>query len=677
MSTMAKLQSSLRIASLLPSTTDICMSLGLGKNIVGITHECDFPSAAPLISCHANNHEHLHESTQSVGRPSILTVSTIDPGIQSQSDIDKAVKTSLYNGISLYHLNNTALSDARPDVILTQSLCEVCAVSKEHVDKEVACHLPSSKVVSLEPESLEDVAQSFVTVAEGCGVKQRGEELKRLFLRDIDRVSEVVSANNKRIHSPKVMFMEWIDPPFDGGHWIPDMIQRSGASSAIPSSAKSSRKSTQLTWKQVYEYDPDTVIIACCGFDLKRNIQDAMSVKDKLRPMRAFRERKIFASNGNLYFARPGPALREGVAIMARCAFDEDKDVVDALEGLGFMPREGEGWARVNFHVARDEIGLHSNRVTDVEDLIRDHDDRNYSKLHDDACREGKDTYIDPKTGYCVFTELAHTRRGKCCGSGCRHCPYNHVNVKDKSKNIQQPAFLYEGVEDSDASNAFFSPISAIPPNSYIKVLFFSGGKDSFLTIRKLVQQQQTINSRDAQPFHLILLTTFDSTTRVIAHQEIPIETVLKQAKHLQIPLLAIPLHRDSGETYLERIEKGLDVIRERVADIKQIKLVFGDLHLDHIRQWRDAELSQYSLEYPLWKISYSDLFADLEASQVRVVLSASTVDGVNEGMVFTREFMDRLVELGYDGFGENGEYHSVAEVWNVSRDQALGLTTK
>ena len=608
-------QQKLRIASLLPSTTDICTSLGLQHNVVGITHECDFPSAVPLISYTTHIDGHQSSPTQ---HPFTLTVSHIDPHTQSQSEIDTAVKTSLYNGISLYNLNDTALLDANPSIILTQSLCDVCAVSKEDVDKEVTCNLPRSKLLSLEPESLEDVADTFVSVADACGLRERGVELKRLFFQDIDEVSKVVSLHSKRATPPKVMFMEWIDPPFDGGHWIPNMIERSGCTSAILQTAKQTRKSTQLHWKQVYESDPDVVIIACCGFDLKRNVKDAISVKEKLQPLRAFREGNVFAADGNLYFARPGPALREGVAIMAQCAFYSDKTVTDALKGLGFLPREGEGWARLHF----DEDSSQSNGhgVLDIEDLMPNDDQYNYSKSHDDACKQGKDTYIDPVTGYSVFTELAHKKRNRCCGSGCRHCPYNHINVKDKAGKIQQPAFLYEGINDVQRNKLFFEPISAIPPKSHVKVLFFSGGKDSFLTIRRIVQ---SLKKEETKPFYLILLTTFDSITRVIAHQEIPIDTVLRQARHLNIPLVAVPLCRGSGEAYLERIEKGLDVIRDEIADIQKITLVFGDLHLAHIRKWRDTELSKYPLEYPLWKVPYDELISDLEASKVRVVLSA------------------------------------------------------
>ena len=242
------------------------------------------------------------------------------------------------------------------------------------------------------------------------------------------------------------------------------------------------------------------------------------------------------------------------------------------------------------------------------------------------------------------------------------------MNVKDKANHIQQPAFLYEGTDCSGGSLTF-PPLSSIPAQAHIKVLFFSGGKDSFLAIRRLVKERQA-----SSPFHLILLTTFDADSRIIAHQEVPIDTVVRQAEHLQIPLLGIPLRRGSGEAYLDRIERGVDVIRQRVPDMQKVTLVFGDLHLDHIREWRDKEMSEYELEYPLWKVPYEELMKDLEASGVPVRLSAVTVEGLKEGMLFTRLCYNNVVKLGYDGFGENGEFHSVAEVWSAPKEQALGL---
>ena len=223
---------SLRIASLLPSTTDICISLGLQRCIVGITHECDYGSShplynssAPLVVIDGSDKNNTCKNETSSSSPLTLTVSQIDPHIQSQAAIDAAVKSSVHNGISLYNLNDTALTDCKPTIILTQSLCDVCAgkydfvcsiealykphpltellsslhlpVAKDAVDSEVSCNLPKSKVLSLEPETLNEVVDTFITIADACGVKERGIELSKQFWKDTNQILQATSLSKK------------------------------------------------------------------------------------------------------------------------------------------------------------------------------------------------------------------------------------------------------------------------------------------------------------------------------------------------------------------------------------------------------------------------------------------------------------------------------------------------
>ena len=195
----------------------------------------------------------------------------------------------------------------------------------------------------------------------------------------------------------------------------------------------------------------------------------------------------------------------------------------------------------------------------------KNNNEHDYMMLHENACKNKKDFYKDPETSYYVFTKYAHLKRGKCCGSGCRHCPYNHENVSmdEKIDKTYQPAFLYEGDEKGkciDRSNnndlsgdIFFYSIPDLTAANYakVKILFFSGGKDSYLALRYLVKQrlslQQNNNANgDNNDFHLILLTTFDATSRIIAHQDIHIQIILKQAQHLSLPLLGILLYQSS-----------------------------------------------------------------------------------------------------------------------------------
>jgi len=207
--------------------------------------------------------------------------------------------------------------------------------------------------------------------------------------------------------------------------------------------------------------------------------------------------------------------------------------------------------------------------------------------------------------------------------------------------------------------------------NKNVKVLFNSGGKDSFLTMRALAKSHNNGSS-----FGLVLLTTFDSTSRKIAHQEVPIEDVVKQAEHLDITLVGVPLHRSSGESYIDRIQKGLEVIGAYLPrDDSQItSLVFGDLHLEHIKFWRDSNFTKFGfqLEYPLWKRDYAILLDDLEQSKVPCCISASNVQAIEVGRVFDRQLFQELERTEVDCFGESGEFHSLAKVWEVEQSVAL-----
>jgi len=360
--------------------------------------------------------------------------------------------------------------------------------------------------------------------------------------------------------------------------------------------------------------------------------------------------------------------------LLAQCAYQSEPQVLDAIANLGYKTI---GWKAVDVITSDDSQIDEKERkpssttqnsvLGDMEDMFLDQENPGFAHLHDLACQKGESTYIDPTTGYAVFTKIAHEKRGKCCGSGCRHCPYSHTNVKNKAAKIQQPSVLYK--QEENGSSHIFS----INANKNIKVLFFSGGKDSFLAIRALVRSYY-----DEGPFGLVLVTTFDATSRIIAHQEVGIDQVIKQASHLDINLVGIPLRRASGETYTDRIRCGLKVVQNFIPPESRVSsLVFGDLHLSHVKEWRDKILSQLgcNLEYPLWKKTYSDLLEDLEESKVPCKVSGTTREKeVPLDTPFDRSLYQRLIDSDIDGFGECGEFHSLVMVWEVPRFTALGL---
>jgi diphthamide synthase (EF-2-diphthine--ammonia ligase) len=556
-----------------------------------------------------------------------------------------------------------------------------------------------------------EVVDTFVTVAEICGVAKRGIQLKNEFMRKLHEIQTTILGRQRppSEKETRVLLLEWLDPPYDGGHWISDMIEWVGCKNV--SIAKggchggdhddtialghTTVKSKEITWNDVYQSDPDVVLVACCGFDLERNVKDVLSNHEKFKPLRAgsSKTKNIIACNGDLHFARPGPSLLQGIIVIAQSVYGQDVFSLELLKSLVGdetlamqQQQQQQQWKRVDVwkhssnEMGGDDLAGICDCVVaveqDMEDIIIV---PSFHQLHKDACDKGQMTYTDPDTGYQVFTELAHQARGRCCGSGCRHCPYDHVNVKDKAKKIKQPAFLVEG-ERQDSSSSF--PLLALDHalEGDIKVLFFSGGKDSFLALRALIKTyKQKCNHGGGRKLCIILLTTFDSQSRVIAHQDLSIDVIIQQASHFHLPLIGVPMHRKSSETYMERISLALEVVARKVGleSVEQITaLVFGDVHLEHIRRWRDDEMSKLGipLEYPLWKVPYQNLLEDLQESRVQVIVSATTKNYVSVDEPFNTELFQRVKCNGGDGFGENGEFHTVVKVWKVPRNVVLGL---
>ena len=682
----------LRVVSLLPSATEIVGTLGLASALVGVTHECD---------CCPD--EDGMDAALSAGVKRV-TSSAIDPHATSQADIDLEVKRHAAAAADassdqlppLYSVDDDLLAKLTPTVILTQSLCKVCAVSGDDV-KKAGAGAEACSVHNGAPSTLAEVGSSIEAIGEACGVPLRGLRAREEFEARLAMVTAAVgeeAAAGEGGTPPSVMLLEWLDPVFDGGHWVPGMIRAAGCVPAL--NDVEGARSTQRMWKDVAAADPDVVIIACCGFDLKRNAADAAEAlaapRSPLAGLRAVKNGRAFVLDGNRYFARPSPSLAVGAALVARCAYDGRPEVVEALERLPFYPAPAvarKAWARLTHNDAdtaaatttptkvKDDTmsplssykpqgftaqGLPfstSPGVPDIED---------FEAIHNRACAAGDFFYNDPKTGYMVMTKINHQKRGKCCGSGCRHCPYSHVNVRDKAMRIQNPAVLHK-------------PTSGLAPE--VVVLMWSGGKDSFLALRSMIKPGGILHA--VGPAGVVLLTTFDAATRMVAHQDVSARDVEMQAKHLDVGLVGVPLHGNAGSAYVSRLETALEVITKQLG-CKVIGLACGDLHLEHIRSWREEAVGGglgVGITYPVWSDvagdNYPALTADLQASGVPCKVSAVTVDGAEAagavvGATFSPELAAAVAAAGYDAFGENGEFHTLAQVWEVSRVRALGL---
>jgi iron complex transport system substrate-binding protein len=251
---------------------------------------------------------------------------------------------SLRKGDSLYGINEEEFKKASPTIVLTQSLCDVCAPSANQVAECLPAHL-HFRIINLEPRSLDDVADSFKTISSAI-VKsvELGESLATQFYSDLKQITSCV--RKAEIPPPTCVMLEWTEPLFDGGHWVPDMMRIAGASYTLRTSGEKSR---QLTPTALAAADPDCIIVACCGYDLRRNIQDGQKLWNHSwwRQLRAVRQGRVFAADGNRYFARPGPSLVGGAAILARCVYDGHDQVGNALHATSLVPPEGEAWARL------------------------------------------------------------------------------------------------------------------------------------------------------------------------------------------------------------------------------------------------------------------------------------------------------------------------------------------
>jgi iron complex transport system substrate-binding protein len=291
-----------RIASLVPSATEMLFALGLGEQVVGVTHECDFP---PEASSRRQ-----------------LTRSVIPEGLSAR-EIDAAVRERTGEGRHLYELDEAALSELRVDLIVTQAVCEVCAVSYDDavaVGGRLATH---PAVISLDPERLAEVLADVSRLGEAAGAAERAAELRERLDSRLAAVREAVAGAPR----PRVLALEWLDPPFIGGHWVPEMIVIAGGEDAL---GVAGSKSRTAGWDELAASAPEVVVAMPCGWDARQAVAEA---QEHARELAAAEPRQVWAVDAVSSFSRPGPRLVEGVELLAHL-FHPDQ--VDAPAGVGF-----------------------------------------------------------------------------------------------------------------------------------------------------------------------------------------------------------------------------------------------------------------------------------------------------------------------------------------------------
>ena len=355
-----------RIVSFLPSATEMVCALGLSDSLVGITHESDYPESIKSKPVVVRN---------------VLPIETM-----SQGEIDRAVADRIRQGLSLYQIDEKLLRELAPDLILTQNLCQVCAPSGNEVSQVLKVLPHEPEILWMTPQSISEIFQNLRDLGAVTGQSQRAE----LLISDCQARLEKLRAATGELTQPRVFCMEWLDPVYACGHWVPELVKIAGGVDEVD---RDGSESVRVPWAKVAEWAPEVLVMMPCGFNLTQTMQQ---VWKHLGPYSSFssehatlfwnlpavRETQVYAVDANSYFARPGPRVVEGAELLAHL----------------FHPNEIP-WHGPAGSFQQVDLDLLRGSLTEPRDYYR----------------EG---------GAVVFTESYLKRRGYCCGSGCRHCPY-------------------------------------------------------------------------------------------------------------------------------------------------------------------------------------------------------------------------------------------------------------
>jgi iron complex transport system substrate-binding protein len=282
----------MRIASLLASATETVCALGLEKHLVAISHECDYPPSV-------------------LDRPRVSRP-RFDPAGQSSAAIDAAVRRAMREHGSVYVVDHERLRALRPDLLFAQAVCQVCAVPTSQAADAARLLGEAVKVVSVDAHTLDEIFESMLAVGRAAGAEAAAERLVQALKARLAAVARAVAGRDR----PRVLAIEWLDPPFVPGHWVPEMIERAGGRCVAGAVGRPSR---EATWETLAGLDPDVLVVMPCGFDLDRSRAEAARYRNELARVaeRAWTSGRAFVVDGSAYFNRSGPRTVDGVEILA------------------------------------------------------------------------------------------------------------------------------------------------------------------------------------------------------------------------------------------------------------------------------------------------------------------------------------------------------------------------
>jgi len=306
-----------RIASFLPSSTEILYEVGAGDQITGVTHECNYPDDAR-------------------NKPRVIN-SSFDAAIMSSREIDNTIVGLTHRGEDIYTVDEKELKVSRPDLIIAQGVCEVCAPFTKEIDRAKSVLGYEPDVLVLDPHDLDDILTSIMDVAKRVGRLDEGIKVVESLVNRINNIKRRVEerrtknnnfVNNKKKDDPSIVCIEWIDPFFSAGHWIPQMVDIAGGHNGLSTRGQPSRR---ISLEQIVEFNPDKIILMPCGFDVDRTLKEA-KLLDNLsnwNSLEAVQRNEVYAVNANAYFSKPGPRIVTGLSILAKIINPESFAYID------------------------------------------------------------------------------------------------------------------------------------------------------------------------------------------------------------------------------------------------------------------------------------------------------------------------------------------------------------
>jgi iron complex transport system substrate-binding protein len=302
-----------KIVSFLPSATEILYELGAGSRLIGVTHECNYP-------------------TEAKSKPRVIN-SVFDASTMSSKEIDDKIVELFSNGKDIYIINDDFLKELRPDIIVAQGVCEVCSPFTKEINRAISILGYNPKVIILDPSNLSHILDNILEIAKNIGKIEEGQHLIKLLQEKINEIKKITRLKGKE-SLPKILCLEWIDPFFTAGHWVPEMVEIAGGINGL---SKSKEQSRRASLEEIKKFDPDKIILMPCGFTINRTIKEynnnsTLNNNQEWNDLRAIKNNELYVVDAGSYFSKPGPRTITGIEILAKIIFPNEFDHIQTPE---------------------------------------------------------------------------------------------------------------------------------------------------------------------------------------------------------------------------------------------------------------------------------------------------------------------------------------------------------